>query len=104
TIRMTLERPLASSPADLEKLPQGPPANQELRRRVAIDNYRRANNFVLATAEARPSANRFACPLEIPAKLPWTNLVVRACAMTKTDSSLGVIILPVTAAADVSPR
>jgi len=44
-------------------------------------------------AEARPNGNRSTCTLDAPDRLPWSKLVVRAYAGTKTESALGVLKL-----------
>jgi hypothetical protein len=91
TVRVTLERPLGSTPADLEKLPDAP---GEARDQTMVRNHERANNFVLLSAETRLTGNRFECPITAPSKLPWTNVVLRAYASTETEEALGVITLP----------
>ena len=95
TVRVSIERPLASVPVDLENLPAESPDNRSARERAAVDNHERANNVVLATAEARLNGNRFTCPVELPPRLPWSHVVIRAYAATKNESALGVITLPV---------
>jgi hypothetical protein len=94
-VGVTLERMIGSAPTDLEKLPASTPENQEARERIAVSNHRRANSFVLASAGARPEGTRFQCPLEVPATLPWTNVVLRAYAATEAAEALGVLTLPV---------
>ena len=74
TVRVCLERPLASVPADLEVLPPESPDNRPARERTAIDNHQRANKVVLATAEARLNGNRFTCAVDVPARLPGARL------------------------------
>ena len=95
TVRVCLERPLASVPADLEVLPPESPDNRPARERTAIDNHQRANKVVLATAEARLNGNRFTCAVEVPVRLPWPQVVIRAYANTTSESALGVITMPV---------
>ena len=95
TVRVSLERPLASVPADLEILPAESPGNRSARERAAIDNHQRANNVVLATVDARLKGNRFTCAVDVPARFSWSHVVIRAYAATKNESALGVITLPV---------
>ncbi|MGD0262182.1 MAG: C25 family cysteine peptidase [Verrucomicrobiota bacterium] len=99
TVHLALERPLNSAPLDLEKLPPDSPENQDARERAFMTNHQRANSFVLASADATASGIRFAGLLEMPAHLPWTNLVCRASATLSNETGLGVITVPVNAAA-----
>ncbi len=92
TIRVTLERPAGSKPLYREKLPERGDQNRE---RVASENNQRVNNVVLAATEAKPNGKRFDCSLELPGQVPWSNVVVRAWATTKTEAALGVATVPV---------
>jgi hypothetical protein len=93
-LRVTLERPLPSRPASLEPLPQDSPANRPARERIAADNCGRANQFVLASATALADAQHFQCVLAAP-KLPWPEVVVRACAEKGDECAQGVATLRV---------
>lgn len=86
-VRLTLERPLTSAPADLQPLPPGPPAE---RAKIMLANHERANRFVLTQAEATVKDGGFAARLQVPAKLPWPRLTVRAYAATDAADGLGV--------------
>jgi hypothetical protein len=88
-VRLTLERPVTSTPADLEPLPKKGPE----RDRVMLANHERANRFVVAAAEATVQDGRFEARLEVPAKLPWPRLVVRAYAATEREDGFGVLTL-----------
>jgi hypothetical protein len=99
TVHLTLERPLNSAPRDLEKLPPDTPPNREARQRAFIANHQRANSFVLASAEAKASGTDFVGSLEVPGNLPWKRLICRASATLSNETALGVITVPVSAAA-----
>ena len=65
------EDALARFEAYLRQRHADSPENRSVRERAAVDNYERANNVVLASAEAKLNGNRFTCRMEIPARLPW---------------------------------
>jgi hypothetical protein len=91
-VRITLERALDAKPVDLEPVPEKPgPA----RDRAVLANHDRANKFALAAAEAVVKDGAFEARLELPAKLPWPRLTVRAYAHTDRAEGLGVLVLPV---------
>lgn len=94
-LRVTLERPLASHPADLGRLPADTPENRAARDGVADENRRRANQFVLAAASATAEGVRFKCALAAPDKLSWPRVVVRAYAEKGAECGQGVAELPV---------
>lgn len=94
-LRVTLERPLSSRPANLEPLPLDSPANHAARDRIAAGNCGRANQFVLASATAVADARHFQCVLAAP-KLPWPEVVVRAFAEKDDECAEGVATLRVT--------
>jgi hypothetical protein len=89
-VRLTLERPVSSEPTDLQPLP---PAAGEERDRVMLANHERANRFVLASREVTVTDGRFEARLEVPAKLPWPRVLVRAYACTDRQEGLGVLTL-----------
>ncbi len=93
-LRVTLERPLSSRPANLEPLPPDSPANRAARERIAAENRGRANQFVVASATAVADAQRFQCVLAMP-KLSWPEVVVRAVAEKGDESAQGVTLLRV---------
>ncbi|HJT79051.1 MAG TPA: hypothetical protein VJ739_17780, partial [Gemmataceae bacterium] len=88
---LTLERPASSEPADLRPLPAAGPE----RDRVMLANHERANRFVLASREATVRDGRFEARFDVPAKLPWRRLILRAYASTDQQDGLGVLMLPV---------
>jgi hypothetical protein len=91
-VRVAVERPLSGAPADLEPVPDGPP---QARARATLANHERANRVVLAERTAEPRDGRFECRLDLPARLPWPRLVVRAYAANERDEGLGVLVLTV---------
>lgn len=102
-VRLTLERPASSTPADLQPLPK----EGRERDRVMFANHERANCFILAEAEAEVRAGGFAAKVELPAKLPWEKVLLRAYATTEQHEALGVVELkpmkgPIVG--DASPR
>jgi hypothetical protein len=88
-VRVTLERPLTSEPADLQPLPE----KKDERAKVMLANHDRANRFVLAAQEATVKDGRFEVKLEIPEKAPWPRLLIRAYAATDRHEGLGVLAL-----------
>jgi hypothetical protein len=86
-VRLTLERPASSEPADLQPLP----ATGEERDRVMLANHERANRFVLASREVTAAGRGFEARLEVPARLPWPRVLVRAYACTDRGEALGVL-------------
>jgi hypothetical protein len=86
-VRVMLERSVASEPADLEPLPRD--AGRE---RVMQANHERANRFVLASAEVVADKETFEVRLELPVRLPWPRLLLRAYATT--DEAEGLTVLP----------
>jgi hypothetical protein len=93
-VRLTLERTAGSSPTDLESLPKEHGADRD---KVMLANHDRANRFVLASAEGEVRDGRFEAKLELPAKLPWKRVTLRAYAATEKEEGLAVLSLPVQA-------
>jgi hypothetical protein len=89
TVRLTLERPPSSTPADLQPLPR----KGSERDRVMLANHERANHFAVASVEATVQDGRFEARLEVPGKLPWPRLILRAYAATDAEEGLGVLAL-----------
>lgn len=91
-VRLTLERPRGSTPADLQPLPkeQGPE-----RDKVMTANHDRANRFDLTRREGTVKDGRFEVRLTLPDSVPWPRLIVRAYAATETKEGLGVLVVPV---------
>jgi hypothetical protein len=94
-LRVTLERPPASRPADLDPVPSDSPENGPDRRRILEENRRRANQFVLASATAIAEGQRFECSLA-PPKGSWSEVVVRVVGEKGDESAQGVTVLRVT--------
>jgi hypothetical protein len=86
-VRLTLERPVSSEPADLEPLPA---TEGGARDRVMLANYDKANRFVLAEKVLTADGGHFEAALVTPARLPWRRLLVRAYASTDRAEGLGV--------------
>jgi hypothetical protein len=91
-IRLTLERPVDSKPVGLEVLPSGP---VESRARVMLANHERANKFVIQSQGLKAGDTQFAMEFELPAKVPWQKLIVRAYAVHGEADGQGVIVVPV---------
>ena len=94
-VHVTLERPLASVPADLESPPPSSPDDPGARERLTLANAKRANTFILSGRETTAMGTGFTCSLTVPPNLPWSNVVVRAYAATRGDSALAAISAPV---------
>jgi len=91
-VRLTLERPVHTEPADLAPLPDKPP---EARAKVMMANHERANHFVLAGQDVTSRGRTFESRLTVPARLPWRRLVLRAYAVQGSADGLGVLPLKV---------
>jgi hypothetical protein len=89
---LALERPLDAKPLGLEKLPNGPPA---MRAKVMLANHELANHFTLFRKEILLKGNTFEARLELPAKLPWRRLTVRAYVAFDRAEGLGILVVPV---------
>jgi hypothetical protein len=87
---ITLERTPGSVPPDLETLPA---ESASLRNRVIRANHERANQFVLAEADAAATETHFATNLNVPEKLPGRELILRAYAATRRCDGQGVLRL-----------
>jgi hypothetical protein len=95
SVRLSLERPLNSSPPDQNKVPPKSPENVVARQQVFAANHLRANSFDLASVEVKASGNEFAASLPAPANIPWTNLVLRASATAGSESAMGALTVSV---------
>jgi hypothetical protein len=93
-VRLTVERPASSEPDDLELLPKEPGAKRE---RIMLANHERANRLVLVTKEVSVRDGRFEAKVELPAKLPYPRLLVRAYVATDKKEGVGVASLPLPA-------
>jgi hypothetical protein len=92
-VYLTLERAVNSVPDDLEAMPKAPTAARD---RVMLANHERANRFVVASGEADVKDDRFTATLDVPAKLPWPSLILRAYVANKSAEGMAVRILEVT--------
>jgi hypothetical protein len=91
-IRLSVERPVSSTPTDLEPVPENPgPA----RDKVLLANHVRANRFAVVEAEAMVREGHFEARLKLPARLPWPRLIVRAYAATNEEEGIGIMPLEV---------
>ena len=95
SVRVTLERPAGSLPTGLVRLPANSPETHAARERLAVENHERANEFVLLAAETILTTGAFACPLTVPANLPWSNVVIRVTAATGNESAMGTVTVAV---------
>jgi hypothetical protein len=95
SVRLSLERPLNSSPQDRDKVPPKSPENRGARQHAFASNHLRANSFDLGSVEVRASGNEFAASLPAPANISWTNLVLRACAIAGSENGTGVLTVSV---------
>jgi hypothetical protein len=91
-VRLTLERPRDSDPAEAVSVPKesGEAREKALRRR-----HEAANDFVIGKAEVTVKEGRFEAALDVPAKLPWRRLTVRAYAATDRHEGMGALVVPV---------
>lgn len=94
-VRLTLERTVDSLPSDLEVV------SKTERARALLANHDRANRFVLSVQEVAVKEGRFQATLDLPAKLPWPRLLLRAYAADKDNEGMAVRLLDVKAKATV---
>ncbi len=87
TVRITLERPAASMPENLQAPPKPPGPHRD---RVMLENHRLANRFAIATKEVKAKGMLFTARLEVPAKLPWPELILRVYASTAAEEGMMV--------------
>lgn len=87
TVHLRLERPLTSTAADLHSVPAGPP---ERRNQILLANHERANQFILMEEVLSVRQGRFTAIFELPDRLPWSNLVIRAYALSGSQEVIGV--------------
>jgi hypothetical protein len=92
TVLLTVERPRDSDLAEPVEVPAAP---AEVRARALIRRHEAANEFAVARAEVRVKQGRFEAAVELPAKLPWRRLVVRAYAATEHHAGMGALALDV---------
>lgn len=96
-VRLSLERPLISSPPHLERVPPKSTENPGAREHIFAANHFRANSFDLASVEVKASGNEFVGSLQVPVHAPWTNLVLRAWANAGFETGMSVVTVPVKA-------
>jgi hypothetical protein len=97
-VRLTLERTVGSIPDDLEPLPR-----DAGRDRVMMANHEKANHFVLVAAECPARDGAFEARLDVPARLPWPRLLLRAYAATDKEEGQVVLSLEVRKPAGTAP-
>ena len=91
-VQLTVARPLGSFTPGLKSLP----ADAAQVREVMLANHKLANEVVLLDLQVAPEKDgQFAGVLQLPEKLPWPHLIIRASAATEKDSALGVLRLKV---------
>ncbi len=91
-VELTLERPRDTDPAEPVAVP---PAPAEERAKALARRHEAANDFVLAKKEVTIKDGHFEAALELPAKLPWRRLIVRAYAATERQDGMGALAVPV---------
>ncbi|HTU20640.1 MAG TPA: C25 family cysteine peptidase [Gemmataceae bacterium] len=94
-VHITLERTVNSVPNDLAALPKEGRSDAVARDRVMLANHERANHFVVMASECTVEDGRFQATLDVPAKLPWPRLILRAYAAGEDAESMAVRILEV---------
>jgi hypothetical protein len=88
-VSLTLERPMGSSPVNLQPVPKEADKQAE----VILANHEQANSLVLQSRDVPVKAGSFEAELAVPDLLPWPRVVVRAFAATKNQSAVGVLML-----------
>jgi hypothetical protein len=91
-VKLTLERPLTSNPADLAALPKEMGADRD---KAMSANHDRANRFAVINTNATVKDGKFEAKLQLPAKLPWTRLLLRAYVVTGKAEAIGTLSVPV---------
>jgi hypothetical protein len=91
-VQFTVERPRDSDPAEPVVVPAAP---SEARAKALVRRHEAANDFIVASGERAVTDGRFEASVELPAKLPWRRLVVRAYAANERHEGMGAIALTV---------
>jgi hypothetical protein len=91
-VRLTVERSRDSDPAELVVVPR---ETGEERAKALVRRHEAANEFVVASAEVTVKDGRFEAAPELPAKLPWRRVVVRAYAATERQDGMGALVVAV---------
>jgi hypothetical protein len=94
-VRLTLERTVNSMPDDLEPMPKDPGPAGAAGDRVRLANHERANRFVLVTQNYELKDLSHLAILDVPKKMPWPRLILRAYAATEREEGLAVRTLEV---------
>ena len=91
-VHLTVERPRDSDPAEPVAVPKGPP---EERARALKKRHDAANDFAIAQTDLVVRDGKFQATVDLPAKLPWRRLILRAYAATERQEGMGVLTLTV---------
>jgi hypothetical protein len=91
-MRLTVERPRDSDPSETVAVPK---EAGEARAKALRQRHEAANDFVVVQKELTVKDGRFEAELELPAKLPWRRLIVRAYAAAGRQEGMGVLVVPV---------
>ena len=91
-VRITLLRPMSGQPLDIQPVPEVPP---EARSRAILANHDKANAMVLLTKDTTARHGRFEVQLDLPKKLPWPRVILRAQAIHDDADALGAMSVPV---------
>lgn len=92
---LTLERPRASRPVGLQRVPADASENEQ--NRILVANHERSNRVSLAEKTIKLEGRVSRHTLEVPSNVPWPKLYVRLYAATDDSEGIGV------ATADVGP-
>jgi hypothetical protein len=90
TVRLTLERPLASPPVSVESREKA-----MTDRASKLSSFRRANTFELDAATVAIHDGKFSAVLKAPDDLPWPTVTLRAVAESPDALAHGAMKLPV---------
>ena len=91
TGRLTLERPITSTPNTLQPVPSN--TDNAAYDRVLKANHEASNRFDLVEADVRVEGREFAAELELPPTLPWPKLIVRVYLATTRSEGMAVRIV-----------
>ena len=92
-VRVTIERPLTSSPMGIRRLP--PKTAGTAWQQAVMANHERANRFVLVEKRVVASGREFQAILSLPQVVPPGDMIVRVYASTLTAEAMGVATLRV---------
>jgi hypothetical protein len=91
-VALTLERPRDSDPAEVVAIPKGP---ADARAKALTRRHEAANDFVLARRDVTVKDGRFEAALDLPTRLPWRRLTVRAYTATEKQEGTGALSVAV---------